>query len=179
MTRLLRLAALPGVALVVSLFVAVPTAQADDTITKSCENPEADCGDFPTPEEIPPETPCKILVDGYWLEGETNDQGQCVCEFTPEDTTTTVEDTTVPTTEVTAPTTEEPTTAPEESTTTVQEVAPSSTSTTSPEFVAQPTGSGQLPRTGSSTTLPLAFGGVGLLLLGMGLVAVRNRLVQN
>ena len=80
----------------------------DGEVVKSCSNDNVDCGDFPSPEDIDPGTPCRIKVDGYWLEGETNDQGQCVCEYIPPTTVpTTILETT--TTTVSQTTTTEPT----------------------------------------------------------------------
>lgn len=107
------------------LGLAVP-AEATEPYVKACDQDNVDCGEFPAPKEIEPGTPCKILVDGDWLEGETNDQGQCVCEYVPEPTT--VPSTEPPTTTVTLPdvtTTEPPPTT--ETTTTVGETTTSTT----------------------------------------------------
>ena len=78
MRRLLKLAALLGVAAAVLLLLAGPARANDEqeTVTQPCDNPDTDCGDFPTPEEIPAGTPCQIYYGGEWLQGVTNDQGQ-------------------------------------------------------------------------------------------------------
>lgn len=160
----------------------------EETLTVPCDQDNVECGDFPTPEEIEPETPCAIYVDGDWLVGETNDQGQCVCEYEPPpSTSTTVEETTTTTaSEETTTTTGEPevtTTAVEPTTSTTEaEVAPTSeaptstsTSTTVAPALVNPRRVSSLPNTGTDTGFLVATGG-GLLALGVALVAARRRL---
>lgn len=108
-----------------TLGLAGPASAGEPYVTKPCDQDNVTCGEFPEPEEIEPGTPCKILVDGDWIEGETNEDAQCVCEYVPEPTTV---PSTEPPTTVTVPevtTTELPPTT--ETTTTVGETTTSTT----------------------------------------------------
>lgn len=117
------------------LFTA-PAAATPETepVTKSCEAEGVDCGEWP--EEVPAETECKIKIDGGWLEGEVNDQGQCVCEYEPVPTTSTTVPETTTTTEAPTTTSTVPViTVPQPTTT----VASPSTTVVSPTTLAPTT----------------------------------------
>lgn len=207
----------------------------DLPIELPCDHDAVDCGDFPDPEDVPEGSDCTITVDGVTYEGETNDEGQCVCpdEESPVTTSTTVPETTT----TTAGSTTSTTAAEETTTTTVAEttttVGSGDTTTTLPGASAGQGGgapfeyadcahvarerstpilanepgysdrldndgdgvgceageaadtpdvetvaTGQLPRTGSSSTGVLVAAGAGLLALGLAAVTGRRWLAS-